>query len=61
MRTTDLMNNTPMNPDDCGSCDSMPNAGVNTGVTDEYGGGLDKGYQSPKKIPSQDVEYAGFA
>ena len=29
---------------------AIPNKGVETGVTDNYGGGLDKGYQSPSKI-----------
>lgn len=29
---------------------NMPNAGVTTGVTTTYGGGLDKGYQGRKDI-----------
>lgn len=29
---------------------SAPDKGVNTGVTDTYGGGLKEGYQSPEKI-----------
>jgi hypothetical protein len=61
MRKTDLMDNTPIDPDKC-NCDSMPDAGVDTGVTDTYGGGLDKGYQNKKPIANDGMEsYVGFA
>lgn len=33
-----------------GECDKIKDRGVNTGVTDTYGGGLDKGYQDAQKI-----------
>lgn len=35
------------------SAPSMPDKGNNTGVTDTYGGGLDKGYQEPEKINTE--------
>jgi len=39
---------------------NAPDKGVNTGVTDTYGGGLDKGYQSkePIKPAYSGIDYA---
>lgn len=61
MRKTDLMDNTPVDPDNC-NCDHLGDAGVSTGVTDTYGGGLDKGYQGKKPIEKDSMEsHIGFA
>ena len=60
MRKTDLMDNAPVDPD-C-NCDHMPNAGVNTGVTDTYGGGLENGIQGQKKLEKDSMDsHIGFA
>jgi hypothetical protein len=38
-------------PDNCNpATKDILDRGVNTGVTDTYGGGLDKGYQNANKI-----------
>ena len=38
---------------------NAPDKGVNTGVTDTYGGGLDKGYQDNQPIkPASGLDYA---
>lgn len=48
----DTFDNIPKDP----KSPSIPNAGVNTGVTDTYGGGLEKGYQDEKKIERTGTE-----
>lgn len=53
----DLMDNTPKDQ----KAPSIPNAGVETGVTDTYGGGLTDGYQNPKPISKDDMNsHIGF-
>lgn len=38
---------------------NIPDRGVSTGVSDTYGGGLDKGYQSNESIkPVSGLDYA---
>lgn len=54
----DVFNN--HNTEECQKPPSMPDKGVNSNVTDTYGGGLDKGYQSNETIKpvSNGVDYA---
>jgi hypothetical protein len=46
----DIFNNHSTEKCQEGEVGNAPDKGVNTGVSDTYGGGLDKGYQSNESI-----------